>query len=47
VKEAWLQTLKSEFDGLKMKEEESIDVYAGKLTSMSVRYANLGSSLDD
>ncbi|CAD6256119.1 unnamed protein product [Miscanthus lutarioriparius] len=47
VKEARLQTLKSEFDGLTMKEEESIDVYAGKLTSMSVRYANLGGSLDD
>ena len=46
VKEARLQTLKSEFDGLTMK-EESIDVYAGKLTSMSVRYANLGGSLDD
>jgi len=29
VKEARLQTLKSEFDGLKVKEEESIDVYAG------------------
>jgi hypothetical protein len=30
-----------------MKEDESIDSYAGKLTSMSVRYANLGGSLDD
>jgi hypothetical protein len=47
VKEARLQTLKSEFDALRMKEEESIDSYAGKLTSMSVRYANLGGSLDD
>ncbi|CAD6264497.1 unnamed protein product [Miscanthus lutarioriparius] len=47
IKEARLQTLKSEFDGLRMKEEESIDVYAGKLTRMSVRYANLGGTLDD
>jgi hypothetical protein len=47
VKEARLQTLKSEFDGLRMKDDESIDSYAGKLTSMSVRYANLGGSLDD
>ena len=47
IKEAQLQTLKSEFDGLRMKEEESIDVYAGKLTRMSVRYANLGGMLDD
>jgi hypothetical protein len=46
VKEAHLQTLKSEFDALRM-EDESIDSYAGKLTSMSVRYANLGGSLDD
>ncbi|CAD6264485.1 unnamed protein product [Miscanthus lutarioriparius] len=29
------------------EEEESIDVYAGKLTRMSVRYANLGGTLDD
>ena len=30
-----------------MKEEESIDVYAGKLTGVSMRYANLGGTLDD
>jgi hypothetical protein len=47
VKEARLQTLKSEFDGLRMKEEELIDGYAGRLTGMSVRYANLGGTLDD
>lgn len=29
-----------------MKEDESIDGYVGKLTGMSVRYANLGGSLD-
>jgi hypothetical protein len=42
-----LQTLKSEFDALRMKDEENIDAYAGKLTGMSVRYANLGGLLDD
>jgi hypothetical protein len=34
VKEARLQTLMSEFDALKMKEDESVDSYAGKLTGM-------------
>jgi hypothetical protein len=34
VKEARLQTLKSEFNGLRMKEEVSIDGYAGRLTGM-------------
>lgn len=47
VKEVRLQTLKSEFDGLRMKEDEMIDGYARKLTGMSVRYANLGGTLDD
>ena len=47
VRDARLQTLKSEFDGLKMKEEESLDQYTGKLTAMSVKYSNLGWTLDD
>jgi len=47
VRDARLQTLKSEFDGLKMKEEESLDQYTGKLTAMSVKYSNLGGTLDD
>jgi hypothetical protein len=47
VRDARLQTLKSEFDALKMKEDEMIDSYAGKLTGMSVRYSNLGGTLDD
>ena len=47
VKEARLQTLKAEFDALHMKEDESIDAYAGKLLGMSVRYSNLGGSLND
>ncbi|XP_021308378.1 uncharacterized protein LOC110432387 [Sorghum bicolor] len=47
VKEARLQNLKSEFDALRMKEDDSIDQYAGRLTGMSVRYSNLGGSLGD
>jgi hypothetical protein len=47
VKEAWLQTLKTEFDVMEMKNGESIDQYTGRLTGMSVRYSNLGGSLDD
>jgi hypothetical protein len=42
VKDARLQTLKAEFDALRMKEEEPLDQYAGKLTTMSVKYGNLG-----
>jgi hypothetical protein len=47
VKEAWLQTLKSEFDALKMKDDEGLDHYTRKLTGMSVKYSNLGGLLDD
>lgn len=47
IKEAHLQMLKSEFNGLWMKEDELIDSYAEKLMIMSVRYANLGGTLDD
>jgi hypothetical protein len=47
VRDARLQTLKAKFDTLRMREDEPIDKYAGKLTSMSVRYSNLGGTLDD
>ena len=47
VRDARLQTLKAEFDALKMKEEETIDQFAVKLTAMSVRYNNLGRTLED
>jgi hypothetical protein len=47
VKDARLQTLKAEFDALRMKDEDTIDDFAGKLTAMSVRYGNLGGSLED
>ncbi|XP_066351663.1 uncharacterized protein [Miscanthus floridulus] len=47
VKDARLQTLKAEFDALKMKEEETVDEFARKLTAMSVKYGNLGGTLED
>jgi len=47
VRDARLQTLKAEFGTLKMKEDESIDEFAGKLNAMSVKYSNLGGTLDD
>ena len=47
VKDGRLHTLKSEFDNLKMKDEESIDGYAGNLMGILGRYANLGGSPDD
>ncbi|XP_066341258.1 uncharacterized protein [Miscanthus floridulus] len=47
VKDARLQTLKAEFDALKMKEEETVDEFTRKLTVMSVKYGNLGRTMED
>ncbi|XP_047335709.1 uncharacterized protein LOC124939263 [Impatiens glandulifera] len=47
VKNARLQTLKSEFDRMHMNDIESLDQYAGRLTSISVRYSSLGETLND
>lgn len=47
VREARLQTLGAEFDRLKMKETESIDDFAGKLSELSSRSAALGESMDE
>lgn len=47
MKNARLQTLKIEFDAMRMKEEEALDQYAGRISSMTVRYVNLGSKLED
>ena len=47
VRYARLQNLKSEFDALAMKDTESIDEFARKLTAMSVKYSNLGGTLED
>jgi len=47
VRDARLQTLKCEFDALRMKDDEGVDQYASKISVMSVKYGNLGGTLDD
>lgn len=47
VRDSRLQMLKSDFDNMRMKEDESMDQYAGRLSAMSVKYSNLGGTLDD
>ncbi|KAL9269499.1 Glyceraldehyde-3-phosphate dehydrogenase GAPCP2, chloroplastic-like protein [Drosera capensis] len=47
VKKARLQTLKGEFDALRMKEQESIDDFTEKFSGMSSRFFSLGVDLDD
>ena len=47
VREARLQTLKADFDRLKMKETESIDDFVGKLSEISSKSAALGENLDE
>jgi hypothetical protein len=42
VKEVRLQTLMCEFNNIRMKEDETLDQYVGRLMGMSVRYNNLG-----
>ncbi|XP_042386485.1 uncharacterized protein LOC121978174 [Zingiber officinale] len=47
VKKARVQTLKSEFDVLRMKETETIDEFVGKLSAMSSKFSTLGATLED
>ncbi|KAG7586435.1 Zinc finger CCHC-type [Arabidopsis thaliana x Arabidopsis arenosa] len=47
VKEARLQTLMSDFDRLKMKETESIDEFAGKLSEIATKAAALGEKINE
>jgi len=47
VKKARLQTLKSEFDAIRMKENETVDEFAGKLSAISSKYSTLGATLED
>lgn len=47
VRDARLQNLKTKFNAMTMKEEETVDEFASRLTTMSVRYSNLGGSLED
>ena len=39
--------MKNDFDAIWMKEDESLDHYAGRLTAMSVKFSNLGGTLED
>ncbi|XP_042451831.1 uncharacterized protein LOC122036548 [Zingiber officinale] len=46
VKKARVQMLKSEFDALRMKETDTIDEFAGKLSAMSSKFSALGATLE-
>ena len=47
VKEAKLQTLMAEFDRLKMKDTETIDEFAGKLSEIQTKSASLGEDIEE
>ncbi|KAK8604403.1 hypothetical protein V6N13_099346 [Hibiscus sabdariffa] len=47
VKKARVQTLRSEFDALRMKEIETIDEFTGKLSAMTSKFSTLGVALED
>ncbi|GJV91107.1 zinc finger, CCHC-type containing protein [Tanacetum coccineum] len=47
VQQARLQTLKSEFEMLHMKEDETIDTFTGKLTTLVNKAASLGHTIED
>ena len=47
VREARLQTLVAEFDKLKMKEEDTIDVFVGRLSEISSKSASLGEIIEE
>nr|GEY85185.1 zinc finger, CCHC-type [Tanacetum cinerariifolium] len=47
VKQARLQTLKSEFEMLQMKEDETIDTFTTKLTTLVNKAASLGHTMED
>ena len=47
VREARLQTSMAEFDRLKMKEEDTIDVFVGRLSEISSKSASLGEIIEE
>jgi hypothetical protein len=47
VKKARVQTLKSDFKDLHMKDTESIDEFAGKISGLSNKLSDLGASMED
>ncbi|XP_076917759.1 uncharacterized protein LOC143577935 [Bidens hawaiensis] len=47
VKEARLETLESDFESLKTGVDESLDVYAGKISEIASQASNLGHTMND
>ncbi|XP_076911399.1 uncharacterized protein LOC143569340 [Bidens hawaiensis] len=47
VIEARLETLESDFESLKMGVDESLDVYAGKISEITSQASNLGHTMND
>ncbi|KAM0008922.1 putative RNA-directed DNA polymerase [Helianthus debilis subsp. tardiflorus] len=47
VQKARLHTLTSEFEKMKMKDGESIDEFAGRLSGLASKYNKVGSTLED
>ncbi|KAJ0941493.1 putative RNA-directed DNA polymerase [Helianthus annuus] len=47
VQKARLHTLTSEFEKMKMKDGESIDEFAGRLSGLASKYNSVGSTLED
>ncbi|XP_023739866.2 uncharacterized protein LOC111887967 [Lactuca sativa] len=47
VQKARLRVLKSEFEALQMKESETIDDYAGKISAMISKFGSAGAILED
>ncbi|XP_042455612.1 uncharacterized protein LOC122040360 [Zingiber officinale] len=47
VKKARVQTLKNEFDALRMKETDTIDEFVGKLSVISSKFSALGATFED
>ncbi|XP_076896348.1 uncharacterized protein LOC143549306 [Bidens hawaiensis] len=47
VKEARLETLESDFESLKIGVDESLDVFAGKISEIASQASNLGHTMND
>ena len=47
VQKARLRVLKSEFDGLQMKDTKTIDDYAGRISAMISKFGSAGAILED
>ena len=47
VSNARLQALKSDFSAIQMNDGETLDQYAGRITTMSAQYSNVGGMLEE